>query len=80
MDKDLQKIKKLTLFMKKEGLLSLKHGDIELNLSPQALFHTEQTAAPAENNKQEETLSQFTPEQIMLWSAPNYVTEETEQN
>ena len=38
MDAQTKKIKQLMKYMKKEGILSLKVGDIELTISPEALL------------------------------------------
>lgn len=74
MDADFRKIKKLTDFMKKSGLLSLKIKDIELNLAPAAVFHVEpKNKDPIEEPKPE---PQLTDEDLMFWSAPGYLPSE----
>lgn len=72
MDQDLKKIKKLTAFMKKEGLISLKSGDIELELSVATAFHVEQADLPPESPATPEK-PQYTDEELLMWSAPGYV-------
>lgn len=74
MDADLKKIKKLTLFMKKEGLLELKHADIELKLSPHA-FHGEQSKLTSDPTL-EETTPKYDSMSMALWSSPDYLPEE----
>lgn len=72
MDDYLKKIKKLTLFMKKEGILHLKQGDIELQLSPAAINETKSLTSDApivEENKP-------TDMDVLFWSSPGNIGEE----
>ena len=71
MDQELKRIKKLTAFMRKAGLLTLKCGDLELCLSPQ-LFHEEQAAQSSESDAAADAAlkSQFSEEEILFWSSP----------
>lgn len=41
MQLDIKKLKKITRFMRKEGVLVLKTPEIELQISPSKLFHVE---------------------------------------
>lgn len=75
MDADLKKIKKLTLFMKKEGLLSIKSKDFELTLSPTALFQ-EDPPKPTPEAK-EEPHGQLSHEDTLMWSSPTIQSEMT---
>lgn len=71
MDKELKRIKKLTAFMKKAGILNLKSGDLELSLTPDS-FHEEQSAALKQEDATSDAAikSQFTDEEVLFWSSP----------
>lgn len=71
MDEDLKKIKKLTSFMRKQGLLHLKQGDIELSLSPGAILPDEKPAADSAT-AEEPIKPRHTEEEILFWSVQGY--------
>lgn len=71
MDDTLKKIKKLTAFMKKEGILHLKQGDIELNLSPLAIEPPKQSLG-GEIKDESPVLTDM---DVLLWSSPSSTEE-----
>ncbi len=77
MDDSLKKVRKLIALMKREGILSLKQGDIELSLHPSALDYR----GPDLSNVPTEVEQQpvYTPEQIRDWSIPGLIPEEANQ-
>lgn len=79
MDAELKKIKKLTAFMRKAGILSLKSGDLELSLSPN-VFHEEHThpSNDASSDAPEVPQQVLTDEEILFWSAPGALPGEPE--
>lgn len=76
MDDNLAKVKKLIKLMKKEGILSLKQGDIELSLHPSAL---DQQGPDLSDAPTEAEPTQYTEDQILNWSSPGYIPEEAKQ-
>lgn len=73
MDENIQKIKKMTKFMRANGILKLKSGDLELELSPQALFQKPEKPEPKLTEKQQSEQTQNIEEQqkaVLLWSSP----------
>lgn len=72
MDADLKKIKKLTEYMKKNGLLSLKVADIELNLDPRIVFQAEHSPDTTPEVKEEPQ----DPMATLLWSTQDIPPEE----
>lgn len=77
MDADIKKLKKLTKFMQKEGLLSLKLPNIELHLSPTAVFHVEQSPqAPNSPSEDKPEPPQYTEEDALFWSSPGFFPDE----
>lgn len=78
MDADLKKIKKLTAFMKKQGVLSLKLPDLELNLAPAAVFHKETNSLPQADESEANALPQFSEEEALFWSSPGIQPESAE--
>ena len=70
MDKDIKKLKKLVDFMRKQGVLYTKLENIELELSPSALFPEENKQIP-EENKETLTSPPMTDLELALWSAPS---------
>lgn len=64
MDDTLKKAKKLARFMREQGILSLKTQEIEMALSPQAIF----PKTPDTSKDQE--LESPDPMDTLLWSAP----------
>lgn len=77
MDEELKKIKKLTAFMRKAGILSLKSGDIELILSADAL---NKQGLNALDDSQSSDAPQGGPsdEALLFWSAPGILPLEPE--
>lgn len=73
MDADLKKIKKLTLLMKKEGLLVLKTPEIELHLALSALNLDQDTKYKGEAKDME--AKEFDSESALYWSAPGNIGE-----
>lgn len=74
MDAEIRKLKKLTKFMKKEGITSLKTADIELSIDPKFMFPVEQsTSQPTTDEIKEEPT--YTDEEILMWSAPGLSNE-----
>lgn len=78
MDNDLKKIRKLTQFMREKGLLKLKMAQIELELHPAALLNSDPSPPNKTESKQEDK-PEFSHEDMMFWSAPGNVSEETKQ-
>jgi hypothetical protein len=72
MDADLRKVKKLVAFMRKEGVLTLKQGDIELSLSPMAILHE-----PAVQSKESESIPEvkYSDDDVLFWSSPGNLNE-----
>lgn len=68
MDTEIKKLKKLTKFMQKSGVLSLKTSDYEITLTPQSLFQEEKALTP--DSPIQEDPPEFTAEDLLLWSAP----------
>lgn len=77
MDTDLKKIKKTAALMKKMGILVMKTPEIELHLSPAAVFHEEKESLPEEKGSTPED-SQYSEEDVLLWSAPGLMSEEVQ--
>lgn len=71
MELDTKKLKRLTKFMRSQGILKLKQGDIEIILSKQAIFPKKPAAAPtpAQEKQNALDLEQATLERL-LWSSP----------
>jgi hypothetical protein len=72
MDADIKKLKKLVKFMQKEGVLTFKTQEIELSLHHTALFPKENQRDTNSTESIEKEKSQFTDEEILLWSAPGF--------
>lgn len=88
MDQELRKLKKLTAFMKKEGVLAYKTSEIELHLSPEALLSKKaplvpdsgEELKPVEQNELEKSLGlPAGGAQALFWSTPGLFPEEAEQ-
>ena len=69
MNKELQNIRKLVSLMRNHGVLKLKHTDIELELSPVALF-PERKVDPEVTEIKQTPMSYEEFERIALHSAP----------
>lgn len=70
MDADLKKMKKLARTMRKEGVLVYKTPEIELSLSPSAVFKEEaEPRAQSDSPDNETDPNALSPEDILLWSA-----------
>lgn len=67
MEIDIRKIKKLVRFMKKEGVLSMKVGGIEMSISPSTIQRMKSHSSESDSI---ETLDAYTEDQVLLWSAP----------
>lgn len=80
MDADFKKIKKLTDFMKKSGLLHLKQGEIELTLSPDAILQDEPKATSPVADEATSPNEFNNTEDALYWSAPGGEIPETEGN
>jgi len=82
MDKDLNKLKKTILLMKKEGVLYLKtHEGAEISLSPEFLSRSpvrtrKKESAPIAEEKKDDTLKELQDEAALFWSSmsPEAVT------
>jgi hypothetical protein len=76
MDEQLRKLKKTIELMRKQGVLHLKQGDLEINLSQDALLEpaksTPSTASSSSDLQEEED-----PNDTLLWSAPGLEANET---
>ena len=71
MDSELKKLKKLATFMKKEGILTYKTPEIELHLSPVAVFHKEEKAPePSSQTVGEEFSPEFVEAAAELGMSP----------
>jgi len=70
MDADLKKMKKLARTMRNEGILVYKTPEIELSLSPSAVFKEENRAPlhDSQTNNEIDTDS-LSAEDVLLWSA-----------
>lgn len=80
MDAELKKLRKLVKFARKEGISSLKIGEIAFNLELSAKTPSKKSApkigsdkslpeeSPVENIPAEQ---QFTEEQVLFWSVPD---------
>lgn len=68
MDTDLKKMKKITKFMQKEGILFLKTAELELHLTPAALLQDKPMDMP--DQKAEVPESVFSEEDALFWSSP----------
>lgn len=83
MDADFKNLKKLTAFMRKQGLLRVKTAEIELELSPSAILH-EDTSPALKPGPEHEAVAVQTAEELQLglpagtmerinWSSPGYM-------
>lgn len=72
MDADIKKLKKLTKFMRANGILTWKEGNFEIVLSPQALFPRPKPPAPPTPEEQKKTFEQQQEANLetLLWSSP----------
>ncbi len=67
MEDTLKKIKKLTKFMRENGVITLKSAEIELSLAPQALqLKTKPDPTSAEDPKTDAPSM----EEVLFWSSP----------
>lgn len=69
MQADLKKIKKLIKLMRTEGVLALKQGEIELSLSPAALFPKDRQDSESTENATQGT--PYTEDDLINWSNIN---------
>jgi hypothetical protein len=69
---DIKELKKLTEFCRKNGIISLKKGDFEINLSPASLFPHKPRQ---EDNTDPITENPYTDEQMMMWSSAGIAPE-----
>jgi hypothetical protein len=70
MDQDLKKLRKLVKFMQKEGVLTLKMSEIELQLSQAAILPLEtapDAPSPSADAPQD---PEYTEEELLFWSSP----------
>lgn len=83
MDADFRNLKKLTAFMRKQGLLRVKTAQIELELSPSAILHEDPSPA-LKTEPEHETITVQSAEELALglpagsmdrinWSSPGYM-------
>lgn len=72
MDDQLRKIRKLTAFMKKAGIIHLKQDNIELSLVPQAI---DLPRAEPEIDPNAIPPVQYTADDALFWSAPGFPDE-----
>ncbi len=72
MDADLKKLRKLTRFMQSQGVLSVKTSEIEVHLSPAAIFHKE-AATSADSSDSVQAESPFTEADALFWSVPGLI-------
>jgi hypothetical protein len=81
MDLDLKKLRKITLFMKKEGVLSLKTQNIEISLSQSSLSFPKENSKKKKftDEKLEEEEKNYTDEQILMWSSPGFIPTEIDK-
>jgi hypothetical protein len=70
MDKDIKKMRKMVDFMRKQGVLTLKTPEMELNLIREAI-HLE--VEPLETSPQEKEERPMSDIDIALYSAPGWV-------
>lgn len=73
MDDTLKKVRKLTEYMRKSGILSLKAEGIELTLSPGAIALPNPGLEPNLTPAEPEHI--LTEEEILFWSAPGTLPE-----
>lgn len=77
MDADLRKIKRYTKMMKKEGVLVIKTPELEIQLSPLAVFHEELKITDEVTQTSKEPPTPFTEQDILFWSTPGHIPEAT---
>lgn len=71
MDSDLKKLRKTVRFMREHGLLKVKTPEMELELSPSAIFPESGKKPQADNAPSEvETQDEFSEEDKLFWSSP----------
>lgn len=71
MDIEIKKLKKMTRFMQKQKILSLKTREIEIQLSPDAFSgNFEEIQLPETETKEAVNHPLFTEEDTLLWSSP----------
>jgi hypothetical protein len=63
---DIKELKKLTSYCRKQGILTLKTPEIEITLSPQALFPT---TKPNEDHSDPISEGQLSDEDMLFWSS-----------
>jgi hypothetical protein len=68
MDADLKKIRKLAHLMQKEGILSVKSPDLEIQLSPVAMFYEPASKQELPGESKENLAPDYTEDQILMWS------------
>ena len=74
MDKDIKKMKKMVDFMRKQGVLTLKTQEMELQLSPLAVFPDEHKKDQIEEAQQTQ-IPKLSDLDIALWSSPGALPE-----
>jgi len=74
MDRDYQKIRKLTKFMRSHGILTLKSGNIELTLDKSALYPKPAVQSPAKMTQKERMEAALRGDheslRLICWSSP----------
>lgn len=66
---DIKSVQAFARMMKKEGIQSLKCGEIELHLSPYAIIPKPKTASKKSSKSEHIPSEGFTDEEILNWSA-----------
>jgi hypothetical protein len=75
-DKEIKKMRKLVDFMRKQGVLTLKTSEMELSLSPIAMFPVEHSEEHnSDSNKIHPSLKPISELDLALWSSPGYIPE-----
>jgi len=72
MDKDIKKMRKLVDFMRKQGVLTLKTQEMELSLSPLAVFPVEHLEGEPVT-KEPSPIPEMSDLEIALWSSPGAI-------
>jgi hypothetical protein len=67
MDQEIKKLKKIVKFMRNEGVMAVKMGDLEINLAPHAT-HPKPTQTEEKQSKLEAE-APFSDQDALFWSS-----------
>lgn len=78
---DLKTLQKLAKLMQKEGILRIKHPDLEIELSPLAIFKpSPKKVNQILNAPLEQSEPELTDMDRLLWSSPGHIAENLNGN